>query len=393
MSDHLRGVRVVEFGQYIAAPGAASLLRSLGAEIFKVEPLHGEQTRHLGSFGAGMFSAYNRGKHAIALNLRDNRGREVARRLIASADVVIENMRPGQMIELGLGPADARAINHSVIFASISGFNPKGLAADRPGLDIAAQAESGIMSLTGEFDGEAQRVGFAVVDASAANYLAQAILASLFRRIRSGEGERIELSLLDVGIHMQSAIWAEYFSTGVEPKRRGNGQANVAPAADMVRTKDGWLVLSAYTPAAWSSLCSLIGHATLSTDPRFVDNQARVANRPALKEILSEFFKQRTSSESVSELNEAGIVAGAVYSYSQILKAPHIASTGIFQGLDSGEPTSIPCHVATPYTFDGLHPVVEVPEPMVGEHSRQVLSVMGYQEDEIDSLISEGVVA
>ncbi|MFD6064619.1 CoA transferase, partial [Rhodococcus wratislaviensis] len=192
MNQPLDGVRVVDFGQFIAAPAATQILVDLGADVIKVEPVTGEAARTIGLYGEAILRTYNRGKRAVAVDLATPRGQQLAHRLIADADIVVQNLRPGVMERFGLGAAAVRAAHPQVIYATVSGFGLHGPSKQRAGLDIAAQAESGIMWVTGEADGEPQRVGFPVVDAAAAQVFAQAILGAYVRRLRFGTGDEVE---------------------------------------------------------------------------------------------------------------------------------------------------------------------------------------------------------
>ncbi|MBU2289018.1 MAG: CoA transferase, partial [Gammaproteobacteria bacterium] len=240
----LQGIRVVELGNYIAGPGTAMALGDLGAEVLKIESLDGDAARTTGRFGLAMLRAYNRDKQSIALDLRQPRGLAVARRLIARADVLVQNLRPGAIEALGLGADTLRAEHPRLVHVSIAGFPAASPSRDRPGYDVAAQAESGLMSVTGEADGEPQRVGATIIDAASTQVAAQAILAALFRRERLGVGETIRVSLLEVALNLQLSNWADYFADGVEPRRNGNGQPTCAPAADLFNTRDGVVVVS-----------------------------------------------------------------------------------------------------------------------------------------------------
>ena len=233
----LSGVRVVDLGQYIAGPGAAMALAELGADVTKIEPLSGDQARHIGRYGESMVRAYNRGKRSIALDLKSEAGRDAALRLIGRSDVVIQNLRPGAVDKLGLGPAQVRARFPRVVYLSIAGFPAGTPSQDRPGYDIAAQAESGLMSVTGEPDGLPQKVGVPIVDAAAAQLGAQAVLAALFGRERNGHGATLEVSLLETALHLQAATFCEYLAGAPEPTRIGHGQPHNAPAAELVATR------------------------------------------------------------------------------------------------------------------------------------------------------------
>ena len=268
----LEGVRVVDLGQYIAGPGAAMVLAELGAMVVKVEPLSGDQARSIGRYGESMIRAYNRGKRSIAIDLRTDAGREAAFRLIARSDVVIQNLRPGVVQKLGLGPDVVRARHPRAIYLSISGFGSRGPSRDRPGYDIAAQAESGLMSVTGEPDRSPQKVGVPIIDAAAAHLGAQAVLAALYGRHRSGVGETIDTSLLEVAVHLQATHWCEFLGGAPEPTRMGDGQPHNAPAAEVVPTRDGHIVLSAYADEHWARFCRVVGREELIGDARFDTN-------------------------------------------------------------------------------------------------------------------------
>lgn len=391
MSAPLKGVKVVDFGQYIAAPGTSALLAGLGADVIKVEPIGGEASRKIGSFGDGMLRAHNRGKQAIALDLRNPQGGETAHRLVSGADVVVQNARPGAMDRMGLGAGQLRAVNPALVYASVSGFGRRGPSRQRAGLDIAAQAESGIMSLTGAAGGDPQRVGLAIVDAATSHALGQAVLAALFRRERTGEGAEIEISLLEVAIQLQAPNFAEYFATGNAPTRRGNGQATVAPAADLIRTSDGLMVLSAYTEEHWATLCRLIERTDLLTDRRFGTSETRVANRDQLLAELNAAFSERSTENSVRWLSDNGLVAGAVRDYQQVTEAADVVASGIFAcepDADGGEEI----YVGLPYHFADWTPETSAPSPAVGEHTLAVLEQAGFDSEEIAALVAGDVV-
>ncbi|MGW4034256.1 CaiB/BaiF CoA transferase family protein [Streptomyces sp. NPDC004838] len=371
----LTGIRIVDFGQLIAIPGATQQLAELGADVIKVEPPQGEKSRAAGgSYGAAILRAYNRGKRSVVLDLKTPEGAEAARRLALSADVVCQNSRPGAMEGLGLGPDDIRRANPRVIYASVTGFGDRGPSARRAGLDIAAQAESGMMSVTGEADGEPQRVGFPVVDHATATFVAQAILAALFRRERTGEGDRIDVSLLAVAVHLQSSSWTEYGVSGVPPVRKGNGQPMVCPAAEVITTADGSIVLSAYQPDHFTRLCDLIGRPDLATDPRFADNTARVANRSALLKELSDALSGKSTEECVAELVAAGLVAGAIRGYEQVVAAADVTANALFAEAvtETGEAFQVPALPFRSETWDRGAASGRI--PAAGEHTAQVLA-------------------
>ena len=389
----LRGVRVIDFGQYIAGPGAAMVLAELGASVTKIEPLTGDQARHIGRYGESMVRAYNRGKRSIALDLKSDAGREVALRLIARSDVVIQNLRPGVVEKLGLGPAAVRARHPRIIYLSISGFGSAGPSRDRPGYDIAAQAESGLMSVTGEADRLPQKVGVPVVDAAAAHLGAQAVLAALYGRERSGEGATLEASLLETALHLQAATWCEYLAGGPEPTRIGDGQPHNAPAAEVVPTRDGHIVLSAYAEDHWRRFCRVMGREELATDPRFSSNERRVAHRAELRAVLRECLSGYSSEECVALLGRNQIVAGAVRRYRDVLASPDVDASGILvDAAASGEGEAYRA-LGLPYRWGDAPRATPAAAPACGADGAAVLADAGYSEPEIAHLRSGRVVA
>jgi crotonobetainyl-CoA:carnitine CoA-transferase CaiB-like acyl-CoA transferase len=388
----LAGVRVVDFGQYIAGPGAAMVLAELGASVTKVEPLSGDQARHIGRYGESMVRAYNRGKRSIALDLKSAAGQEVAWRLVAGSDVVIQNLRPGVMDKLGLGPAEVRSRHPRIIYLSIAGFPSAGPSRDRPGYDIAAQAESGLMSVTGEPDRLPQKVGVPIVDAAAAHVGAQAVLAALYGRERTGQGQTLETSLLETALHLQAATWCEYLGGGPEPTRIGDGQPHNAPAADVVPTRDGHIVLSAYAEEHWQRFCRVMGREELATDLRFATNASRVAHRAELRAVLSECLSGYTSEECVALLGRNQIVTGAVRRYRDVLAGPDLQASGMLVEAVAADGGSYRA-LGLPYRL-GDAPQPPLPAaPSCGADAAALLAEAGYSQDEIAALRQGGVIA
>lgn len=386
----LEGIRVADFGQFIAGPAVGQILAELGATVVKVEPLEGEVSRGAGVYGDAMVRTNNRGKLGLAVDVRAPAGREVAERLIAASDVVIQNMRPDTMDRLGLGPERATALNPRVVYLSITAFG-RGAPPTRAGLDIAAQAESGMMSVTGEAGGEPQRVGFTVVDEATSYAAANAVLAALFRRERTGRGAVVDTSLLEVAVHVQGPSWVGMFTSGVEPMRKGNGQPTAAPAAEVVSVANGQIVLSAYTPAHWARLCATLGRPELTADARFATNEDRLAHRPQLRQVLSDALSHLTLTEAVDLLGANGIVAGAIRSYRQVLESEDVRRLDLFPWTEEGGTGSYR-HPAQPYTFRDTPRPRPRSAPAIGEHSCEVLVQLGYDDDGVKRLVAEGVV-
>ncbi|WP_395702463.1 CaiB/BaiF CoA transferase family protein [Aquabacterium sp.] len=388
----LAGLRVIDLGQYIAGPGAALALAELGAEVVKIEPLAGDQARHIGRYGQAMVRAYNRGKRSIGLDLKSDPGREAALRLMAGADVVVQNLRPGAADKLGLGPRAVRARYPRIVYLSIAGFASQGPSRERPGYDIAAQAESGLMSVTGEPDRPPQRVGVPIIDAAAAQLGAQAVLAALYGRKKSGTGAAVETSLFEVAMHLQAATWADYLGGAEEPARVGDGQPFNAPAAELVPTRDGHIVVSAYAQDHWQRLCRLLGREDLVADPRFATNALRVANRPALRAVLRECLSGRSSDDCVQLLSGQQIVAGAVRRYSQVLAGPELAASGLVVEATGADGVHYRA-LGRPYRIDGAPQPVLRAAPACGADGDALLAEAGYAAAEIDGLRRAGVLA
>lgn len=373
----LAGLRVIEFGQFIAAPAAGQFLSDLGADVIKVESPSGDAARAVGwakdAYGP-MFTAYNRGKRSVVLDLRQEGARKQAQKLACGADVVLQNARPGAMNKQGLGAATLMALAPRLVYGQVSGFGQDGPASERAGFDIAAQAESGMMSLNGEPGGDPVRVGFTVVDALAAQVLTSGVLAALVRRGVTGRGGLVDVSLIDVAVNALSNAWAEYRLTDRMPLRRGNGQATSAPAADVIRTQDGMVVVSAYTEDHFPKLCTAIGRPEMAADPRFSLNRARVDNRPALIEMLGQAMGHMTSDEVCNLLAQAGVVAGAIRDMSQVHAGHSGVSADLFVQVsaDGRAPVQVP---GIPMKIDGVTRKAGK-LPALGEHTDEVLAAL-----------------
>jgi crotonobetainyl-CoA:carnitine CoA-transferase CaiB-like acyl-CoA transferase len=389
----LDGTLVLEFGQFISAPGATLLLADLGADVIKIEPISGELARSSGDFGQILFRNFNRNKRSIAVDLRTDEGREVALRLAARADVALQNMRPGAMNRLGLGSSALRERNPHLVYASLSGYGDDDLEAGRPAFDVAVQAEAGLMSITGPADRPPSRAGFAVVDVGASCMLALAVLAALQGRGKPGTPLDVRVSMFEVGMHLASLQWAEYFTSGVEPRRNGNSYPTAAPSSELLKTADGEIVLSAYAPPHWRSLCATLGRLDLIDDPRFATNDARVAHRA---EMLSELGKEvsgRSTTELLKTLADAGIVAGAVNSFSRVRSSKEVEDLGLIRTVD--DPSGPYETVRTPIRLlKGGEQVVDdlQPPPALGEHGDAILAELGYDSAAIQGLHEGGVV-
>lgn len=388
----LEGIKVVDIGQYIAGPGAAMILLELGADVIKIEPLSGDQSRHAGLYGDAMVKTYNRSKQSIALDLKTERGCEIAKQLISASDVLVQNLRPGAVERLGLGAEAMCKLQPRLIYATVSGFGDTEASRGRVGFDIAAQAESGLMSVTGDASSEPQKVGVPIIDSATTHVVAQAILAALFQRERTGRGAVIQTSLLEVALSLQASNFTDFLLRDVEPRRVGNGQPNNAPAAELVRTKDGAIVLSAYAEDHWVRFCRLLKREDLIVDRRFCTNEARVANRAALRATLAEMLSGYSSDECVDLLNRNQIVAGVVRGYRDAYMSDVVRETGIFSRTEGGGSADYEV-MGLPYQFTGLQRRPTRSLSPIGADGMTVLRDSGFGEDDIAELVQGGIVS
>ena len=328
MEAVLSDVVVIDLSRVLAGPHCTMILGDLGATVIKVEqPGKGDDTRHFGPPYIAGESAYylglNRNKHSILIDFSTPEGKERLLKLLSTATVLVENFRPGALERQGLGYEALRAINPGLIYCSISGYGQTGPYALRPGYDFVAQAESGIMSVTGEIDGDPQRVGSPVGDISAGVYACISILAALRVRDRTGKGQHIDISLLETTTSLLSNVASNYLISGEEAPRLGNGHPNIVPY-QAFRTQNGYVVVSCGNDRLYQALCQLLGRDDLANDPNFATNPQRVRNREQLVPALQEEFLLRSTEEWLPKLRAAGIPCGPINTVSQIFHDPHI---------------------------------------------------------------------
>ena len=332
MEAVLSDVIVIDLSRVLAGPYCTMILGDLGATVIKIEhPGKGDDTRYFGPPYIAGESAYylglNRNKYSILLDFGTPEGKERLLNLVRKATVLVENFRPGSLERQGLGYESLRAINPGLIYCSISGYGQTGPYRSRPGYDFVAQAESGLMSVTGEIDGEPQRVGSPVGDVSAAMFACMSILAALRVRDRTGKGQYIDISLLETTMSLLSNVSSNYLISGEEAERFGDGHPNIVPY-QAFRTSDGYVVVSCGNDRLYQELCHLLGREDLATDPRFATNPQRVRSRKELVPVLQEEFLQRRTDEWLPELRAAGIPCGPINTISQIFNDPHIQARG-----------------------------------------------------------------
>ncbi|MET0818112.1 MAG: CoA transferase, partial [Solirubrobacteraceae bacterium] len=324
MTGALDGLRVLELTHVMAGPFCGQVLADMGADVIKVEPPGtGDSSRR--SMGTGAFLAVNRNKRSVALDLKDAGHREAFLRLADGADVVLENNRPGVAARLGVDYPALRERNQRLVYASISGFGQTGPYAQRAGYDLIAQGLSGVMSVTGEPDGDPIKCGIPIGDLSAALFCAVGILSALAARERTGEGQMVDTSLFEGALAL--SIWetAELWATGRAPGKLGSAHRLTAPY-QALRTADGHLTVAGNTQPQWEKLCAVIGREELVADARFATNADRMANRPALVTELEAALAADGTDAWVARLEEAGIAAGPIHDYAEVFADPHTAA-------------------------------------------------------------------
>lgn len=348
----MEGVRVLEVAQMVAGPGAGLLLADYGAEVIKIEPPGGDGARQLrsptvaGVDPSPVFTAYNRNKRLVRADLRDAADRDAVLELARTADVFLTSSRPGVMERLGLGFDELSELNPGIVYAAVTGFGSGPLGAARGGVDILVQAESGLMSTTGEVGGQPLKVGFTIVDAAAAHSVTHGVLAALLRRSRTGVGAKVEVSLYDVALNLQTGPLAEFLHSGVQLPRMGNAAPLSAPA-DLFPCLDGHIVISAYLPHHWRALLECLDLPHLATDPRFATGTARTEHRGELYELLAERFATRPAADWFSELTGRGLLAAPVNDHAAVVASPQTREAQMI--FESGDVKG----VASPNKVDG----------------------------------------
>jgi crotonobetainyl-CoA:carnitine CoA-transferase CaiB-like acyl-CoA transferase len=387
---------VIELAHVMAGPVCGLMLADMGADVIKVERVpDGDDCRKFRPPESGgesvAFMTMNRNKRGIAVNLKLAEGQELLRRMLRSADVVIENYRSGTMERLGLGYETLRQDNPGLILCEISGFGRSGPYAERGGFDLIAQGMSGLMSITGEGpDRPPVKVGAPVTDITAGILGAMGVAAAYARRLQTGEGQRVDTSLFEAGIvhtYWQSAI---ALATGVAPGPMGSAHPLNAPY-QAFRTADGWLNLGAANQANWLRMLEVLEEPELAADERFADNASRLKNRLALAGVLEEIFARRTTADWLARLEAAGVPAGPVLNVSEMHEDPQTIAREMVVEVD--HPTAGPVRsIGLPVKFSATPGVLDRPAPLLGQHSREVLSEVGLTAKEIDDLVAAGVV-
>lgn len=390
--DALHGLRVVDFSKVLAGPLCTQYLGDMGAEIIKVEPPLGDDTRHWPPFHNGdgtVFLSVNRNKRSLVLDLKSEDGRDAVRRLLGTADIVVESFGPGVTERLGIDYESAAALRPDVVYCSISGFGSQGPLRERKGYDVILQALSGMMSLTGEEQGPPVRSPISPIDQSTGMHAAMGIIAGVVKRLRTGRGMKIEASLFDTSLALMAYVIQSYWERGTEPARWGSAHESLCPY-QVFDTSDRPLLLGVANDALWQAFCQAVGAPDLASNERYATNAGRVQHRPKVLEHVGNLLAQDTCDAWLDKFSRAGIPCAPILGVSDILTHPHTTSSDMIQTVSRGDDGLK--LVSQPLRFGGERPRAQYPPPILGEHSHDILASLGYEPEQIRRIMSGGVV-
>jgi formyl-CoA transferase len=396
MTLPLEGLRVLDLTRALAGPFCSQMLGDMGADVLKVEqPGVGDNARGWGPPFQGGESSYflsvNRNKRSLALNLRDERGAEVLRRLVLQSDVLLENFVPGTLDRLGFSYDTCRALKPNLIYCSISGFGQIGPERERAAYDQVVQGLGGVMSITGEVGGPPMRVGIAIADIMAGMFAAYAVQVALYHRERTGVGQMIDTSLLDGQLAMLTYQAGRYFATGEAPPSSGNQHPTIVPYG-VYRASDAYFTLAVGTEDLWRRFCAALELEPLRADPRFATNRDRMAHRDQLNALLEPLFAGHTINQIQELMDQASVPCGAVRDLHGVFTDPQVAALNLIESLDHPTAGAIKV-VGPPYRFSETPPSVRLPPPLLGQHTDEVLRELAYDEAAIGALREARVVA
>jgi len=396
MSKPLEGVRVLDLTRVLAGPFCTMMLSDLGAEVIKVEvPGTGDDSRAFGPFKNGKslyFLNVNRGKESVAIDLKKPEGKLLLRDLAKRCDVIVENFRPGTMEKLGLGWDILKADNPRLIYAAVSGFGHSGPDSQKPAYDILVQAMGGVMSITGWPDSPPTRVGLSMGDITAAVFCAVGVSTALYQRERSGEGQKIDVSMLDCQLAILENALVRYQVDGKPPAPLGTRHPTITPF-QAFRASDDWFVIAVGNESLWRSFCAAIERTDLLADPRYATNGDRTRNIEALVPVLEKIFAQKPAAEWIELLERAGVPSAPVNSVDKVMKDRQLAARNMFVTVDDpvAGPVIIP---GNPIKMESVpESPTRPPAPEIGEHTDDVLArLLGYGAAEIERLKAAGAI-
>ncbi len=391
----LAGLRVIDLSRVLAGPLCTMNLADMGADVIKIEqPVRGDETRGWGPPFAGGESAYflsvNRNKRSVTLNLKEDRGRQILNELLSTADVLVENFKVGTLEKWGFDEAWRRREAPCLVHCQITGYGNRGPKAARPGYDFLLQAESGLMSITGEPDGAPMKLGVAIVDVCTGQQAAMGILAALQARQRTGLGQRVEANLFATSLAMLINVAANHFLTGQPPQRFGNAHPNIVPYRDF-DCADGRIVIAVGNDGQFAQLADALGQQEWSKDPRFKTNAGRVENRQILESLMQQVLKSRDSGDWLERLAQAGIPSGQINTVDEALADPQTSANEMVVNWD--HPNAGPLRsLGVPLRLTETPTRVPEAPPVLGADTDSVLADLGYDPDAIDALRRDSVI-
>ena len=407
MPGPLSHIRVLDLSRVLAGPWAGQNLADLGAEVIKIErPKSGDDSRAFGppwlkdrngndTRESAYFASANRGKKSVTVNLSRPGGQNLVRELAAKSDVLLENYKHGDLARYGLGYQDLAKINPRLIYCSVTGFGQTGPYRERPGYDFMIQGMGGLMSITGERDdmpgGGPQRVGVPIVDIMTGMYASIAICAALASRERTGNGQWLDLALLDTQVAFLANQGMNYLATGEAPGRLGNAHPNIVPYQTF-KTRDGDIILACGNDNLFSKFCEVGNCKHLAQDERFATNGKRVENRAALVPLLQDVFSKRTTREWVEALETAGVPNGPINNLKQVFEEPQVIARGMKIEVEHASAGKVPL-MGSPMRFSETPPELKLPPPTLGQHNSEVLKgVLGLDDAAVARLQADGVI-
>ena len=384
----LDGIKVIDLTRVLAGPFCTMLLGDMGAEIVKIEePEHGDESRGWAPFVDGWSSYFlgvNRGKKSVALDLKTPEGADALRALIARADVLVENFRPGSLSQLGFGPRDVEHINPALIYCSISGYGQTGPRSQEPGYDVVIQGEAGFMDVTGSPDGPPTRAGVAVTDYLAGLYAMQGILLALLDRQRTGRGQHVDIALLDSLMSVMTLPLGILWATGRAPHRMGNDHPSVAPY-ETLQASDGSIVVAVGNPRLWIQFCEALGDESLAADARFQTNTDRLKNRPALKAAIESAFATLTVDEILARLRARQVPCGRVRTIEQAIADPQVRARQMVLDLEVPGLGTVK-NIGNPIKLSRVPQRAARGAPRLGEHTTEVLQALESESVSLENL-------
>ena len=391
----LQGIRVIDFSQILAGPFCTMLLADMGADVVKVEkPNGGDDTRRYGPpFIEGESAAFltlNRNKRSIVLDLKSEQGLGVVRRMLADADVMLHNFRPGVVERMGLGYADVSALNPAIVYCAVSGFGATGPYSQRAGFDLVAQGMSGLMSINGFPDAPPAKVGVPMADLNTGMFCAYGILTAYINRLVTGKGQHVDASLLESGMAYTLYESATYFATGEVAGPLGSAHRMIAPYQAFA-TQDGYINIGAANQNNWERMCRAVGRDDLLDDARFASNPERMVNIQSLTPIMEETFRTQTTAHWVKVLERAGVPCGPIYNIEQVYADPHVQSRDMAVELQHPKAGGIR-NIGVAVKLSDTPGSVRTPAPLLGQHTDDVLIEFGYADADIATLRQSGAL-